>query len=86
MDLTLPFHGYNRPGATVSDAVRNNWWRQGMMGGVMAACGCIFQFAQVDFSDDRRALDISVLVPHGMPATHADAINAGLLAFSRRDR
>ena len=114
MDLTMPFYGYNRPGAKVSEAVRNNWWRQGMMGGVKAAYDCIFQFAQVDFSDDLRALDIPVLVlhgeddqivpfansgakavkllkhgklisypgyPHGMPTTHADAINADLLAF-----
>jgi non-heme chloroperoxidase len=65
MDLTIPFYGYNRPGAKVSEAVRNNWWRQGMMGGVKAAYDCIFQFAQVDFSDDLRALDIPVLVLHG---------------------
>jgi non-heme chloroperoxidase len=65
MDLTIPFYGFNRPGAKVSEAVRNNWWRQGMMGGVKAAYDCIFQFAQVDFSDDLRALDIPVLVLHG---------------------
>ena len=65
MDLTMPFYGYNRPGAKVSEAVRNNWWRQGMMGGIKAAYDCIFQFAQVDFSDDLRALDIPVLVLHG---------------------
>ncbi|WP_371866599.1 alpha/beta fold hydrolase [Duganella alba] len=114
MDLTVPFYGFNRPGAKVSEAVRQNWWRQGMMGGVKAAYDCIFQFAQVDFSDDLRALDIPVLVlhgeddqivpfgnsgaksvkllkqgklisypgfPHGMPTTHADVINADLLAF-----
>jgi non-heme chloroperoxidase len=114
MDLTMPFYGFNRPGAKVSEAVRNNWWRQGMMGGIKAAYDCIFQFAQVDFSDDLRALDIPVLVlhgeddqivpfansgaksvkllkqgklisypgfPHGMPTTHADVINADLLAF-----
>jgi non-heme chloroperoxidase len=114
MDLTMPFYGFNRPGAKVSEAVRNNWWRQGMMGGIKAAYDCIFQFAQVDFSDDLRAMDMPVLVlhgeddqivpfansgaksvklvkngklisypgfPHGMPTTHADAINADLLTF-----
>ena len=65
MDLTLPFYGFNRPGAKVSEAVRNNWWRQGMMGGVKAAYDCVFQFAQVDFSDDLRAMDMPVLVLHG---------------------
>ncbi|KAB8042690.1 alpha/beta fold hydrolase [Janthinobacterium aquaticum] len=65
MDLTIPFYGYNRPGAKVSEAIRQNWWRQGMMGGVKAAYDCIFQFAQVDFSDDLRAMDMPVLVMHG---------------------
>jgi non-heme chloroperoxidase len=32
-DITLPFYGYNRPGATISQGIRDNWWRQGMMGG-----------------------------------------------------
>lgn len=65
MDLTIPFYGFNRPGAKVSEAVRNNWWRQGMMGGVKAAYDCVFQFAQVDFTDDLRAMDMPVLVLHG---------------------
>ena len=65
MDLTLPFYGFNRPGAQISEAVRNNWWRQGMMGGIKAAYDCIYQFSQVDYSDDLRALDIPVLVLHG---------------------
>lgn len=65
MDLTIPFYGYNRPGAKVSEAIRQNWWRQGMMGGVKAAYDCIYQFAQVDYSDDLRAMDMPVLVMHG---------------------
>jgi hypothetical protein len=35
-DITLPFCGYNRPGAKISQGVRDNWWRQGMMGGIKA--------------------------------------------------
>lgn len=64
-DLTLPFYGFNRPGVKVSDPIRQNWWRQGMMGGVKAAYDCVYQFAQVDFSDDLRAMDMPVLVLHG---------------------
>ena len=33
MDLTLPFYGYNRLGAKISEAIRQRWWLQGMMGG-----------------------------------------------------
>jgi hypothetical protein len=33
-DITIPFYGFNRPGAVVSEGIRENWWRQGMMGGI----------------------------------------------------
>jgi non-heme chloroperoxidase len=64
-DLTMPFYGYNRPGAKISEAVRDNWWRQGMMGGVKAAYDCVEQFSEVDYTDDLKAMDIPVLVMHG---------------------
>ena len=32
-DLSMPFYGYNRPGAKVSEGVRESFWLQGMMGG-----------------------------------------------------
>jgi non-heme chloroperoxidase len=32
-DLTLPFYGFNRPGAKVSEGIRKHWWLQGMTGG-----------------------------------------------------
>ena len=40
-DFTLPFYGYNRPGAKISQGIRDNWWRQGMMGGIKAQYDCI---------------------------------------------
>jgi non-heme chloroperoxidase len=115
-DLTIPFYGYNRPGATVSQGVRDNWWRQGMMGGIKAQCDCIKAFSETDFTEDLKKIDVPTLVmhgdddqivpfansgplsaellknaatkfypglPHGMPTTHADQINADLLAFIR---
>src|ERR1700733_12547041 len=36
MDITIPFYGYNRPNAKVSEGIRQNWWRQGMMGAATA--------------------------------------------------
>lgn len=36
IDITLPFYGFNRPGVTPVEGIRRNWWRQGMMGGVLA--------------------------------------------------
>jgi non-heme chloroperoxidase len=115
-DITIPFYGYNRPGATMSQGIRDNWWRQGMMGGIKAHYDCVKVFSETEFYDDLAIIDVPVLVmhseddqiapykvtgsksvkllkhgtlksyvdlPHGMPATHPEIINADLLAFIR---
>jgi non-heme chloroperoxidase len=64
-DFTLPFFGYNRKGAKVSQGVRDNWWRQGMMGGIKAHYDCIKAFSETDFTEDLKSVDIPVLVMHG---------------------
>jgi non-heme chloroperoxidase len=65
IDLTLPFYGYNREGAKVSEGIRRNWWRQGMMGGIKAHYDCIKEFSETDFTEDLKSVDIPVLVLHG---------------------
>jgi non-heme chloroperoxidase len=65
MDLTVPFYGYNRPGAKVSQGIRDNWWRQGMMGGVKAQYDCIKAFSETDFTDDLTKINVPTLVMHG---------------------
>jgi len=64
-DFTLPFYGYNRPGAKVSQGVRDNWWRQGMMGSIKAHYDCIKAFSETDFTEDLKSIDVPVLVMHG---------------------
>jgi non-heme chloroperoxidase len=64
-DLTLPFYGYNRPGATISEGIRENWWRQGMMGGTKAGYDCIKAFSETDFTEDLKKMDMPTLVMHG---------------------
>jgi non-heme chloroperoxidase len=64
-DFTLPFYGYNREGAKVSQGVRDNWWRQGMMGAITAHYDCIKAFSETDFTEDLKSVDIPVLVMHG---------------------
>ncbi|TLP73632.1 alpha/beta hydrolase [Pseudomonas nitroreducens] len=109
-----PFYGFNRSGAKVSEAVIDNWWRQGMNGGAKAHYDCIAAFSETDFTDDLKQIAVPTLVlhgeddqivpiddsarlsikllrhgtlktypglPHGMCTTHADTINADLLAF-----
>jgi non-heme chloroperoxidase len=64
-DITLPFYVYNRPGAKVSEGVREHGWLQGMLGGVKAHYDCIKAFSETDFTEDLKKIDIPVLVMHG---------------------
>jgi non-heme chloroperoxidase len=60
-----PFYGFNRPGATPSDAVVWNWWRQGMMGGIKAHYDGIVALSQTDFTEDLKKITVPTLVMHG---------------------
>jgi non-heme chloroperoxidase len=60
-----PFYGYNRPGATPSEAIIANWWRQGMMGSAKAHYDGIVAFSQTDFTEDLKKITVPVLVMHG---------------------
>jgi non-heme chloroperoxidase len=116
-DITVPFYGFNRKEAKVSQGIRDNWWRQGMMGGIRAQYDCIKVLSETEFYDDLQSIDIPVMVmhgdddqicpfpasgaqsvkllkhgtlklypglPHGMPTTHSDLINADILEFVKR--
>jgi non-heme chloroperoxidase len=60
-----PFYGFNRPGATVLPGVIENWWRQGMMGGIKPQYDCIKAFSETDFTEDLGEIDVPTLVMHG---------------------
>ena len=60
-----PFYGFNRDGATVSQGLVDNWFRQGMTGGAKAHYDCIKAFSETDFTEDLKAIDVPVLVMHG---------------------
>ncbi|MGA7220582.1 MAG: alpha/beta hydrolase [Candidatus Sulfotelmatobacter sp.] len=64
-DITLPFYGYNRPGAKISEGIREHWWFQAMMGGVKAHYDCIKAFSETDFTEDLKKIDVPTLVMHG---------------------
>ena len=64
-DFTLPFFGYNREGAEIKEAVRLNWWRQGMMGSILAHTQGIKAFSETDFTADLEAIAVPTLVMHG---------------------
>ena len=62
---TGPFYGFNRPGAKPSQAIIQNWWRQGMMGGAKAQYDGIKAFSETDFTEDLKTIDVPTLVMHG---------------------
>jgi non-heme chloroperoxidase len=65
VDLTLPFFGYNRPDAEVSEGVRQSFWLQGMMGSIKGQYDCIREFSEVDYTDDLKRIQVPTLVIHG---------------------
>ncbi len=112
--LAMPFFGYNRPNAKVSQGVLDAFFMQGMAGSIKSEYDCIKAFSETDFTDDLRKISVPTLViqgdddqivpigiasqktvkiapnaklivypgaPHGLPVTHADKLNADLLAF-----
>ena len=64
-DLSLPFYGYNRPGAKVSEGVRESFWLQSMMAGFPASYFCIKAFSETDLTEDLKRFDVPTLVLHG---------------------
>jgi non-heme chloroperoxidase len=64
-DLSLPFYGYNRPGAAVSEGVRESFWLQGMMAGLPASYFCVKAFSETDLTEDLKKFDVPTLVLHG---------------------
>jgi non-heme chloroperoxidase len=64
-DLSLPFYGYNRPGAQLSEGVREAFWRQGMLAGFPASYFCIKAFSETDLAADLKQIDVPTLILHG---------------------
>jgi len=83
-----PFYGFNRPGAKVSEGLITNWWRQAMMGSILAQLECTRAFSETDFRDDLKAIDVPVLVIHSeddqiVPYANAGPLTAKLLKNGR---
>ncbi|RKH44980.1 alpha/beta fold hydrolase [Corallococcus llansteffanensis] len=64
-ELSLAFYGYNRPGAKVSEGVRESFWLQAMMGALNAEYACIKAFSETDFRADLARFDVPTLLMHG---------------------
>jgi non-heme chloroperoxidase len=64
-DLSAPFYGANRPGANVSQGLRDSFWLQGMMAGFPAAYFCIKAFSETDLTEDLKKIAVPTLIIHG---------------------
>jgi non-heme chloroperoxidase len=86
-DLSLPFYGYNRSGAKISEGVRESFWLQGMMAGFPASYFCIKAFSETDLTEDCKKIDVPTLVLHGdddqiVPCAAAAPLTARLVKNS----
>ncbi len=79
-DLSLPFYGYNRPGAKISEGVRESFWLQGMLCGFPGSYECIKAFSETDFTDDLKKFDVPTLILHGDDDQIVPIVAAGLLS------
>ncbi len=64
-ELSLPFNGYNRPGAQVSEGIRRAFWLQSMMAGMPACYFCVKVFSETDLTEDLKRIDVPTLFVHG---------------------
>ena len=64
-DLSMPFYGFNRSGAKVSEGLRDSFVHQGLMAGMPASYDCVKQFSETDFTEDLRRFDVPTLIIHG---------------------
>ncbi len=83
-DLSMPFYGHNRPGAKVSEGVRESFWLQGTMAGFPAAYFCIKAFSETDQTEDLKKFDVPTLVIQGdddqiVPYTNASMLQSKLI-------
>jgi non-heme chloroperoxidase len=65
MDLSEPFYGFNRPGAKISQGLRDSFQRLGLQAGIKGAYDCIREFSETDFTEDLKRIDVPTLVAHG---------------------
>ena len=64
-DLAVPFYGFNRPGAKVSEGLKDSFWLQGMLCGFPASYFCVKAFSETNQTEDLKKFDVPTLILHG---------------------
>jgi len=83
-DVTAPFFGANRPGSTVSQGLRDSFWRQGMQASLKGVYDCVKAFSETDFTEDLKKIDVPTLIIHGdddqiVPIANSASLQAKLV-------
>jgi non-heme chloroperoxidase len=79
-DLAMPFFGFNRTGAKVSQGTIDAFWAQGMTGGIHGQYLCIREFSEVDYTEDLKKIDVPTLILHGDDDQIVPIDNSGRLS------
>lgn len=87
MNFSMQFYGYNRPGALVSNGVRDNFWRMGMMASLPAVYQCVKVFSETDQTEDLKKIDKPTLLIHGdddqvVPINNASKVSEKLIRYA----
>ncbi len=64
-DLSIPFYGYNKPDAKISQGVRDSFWLQAMQVSVVGTYDCIKAFSETDLTEDLKKIEVPTLILHG---------------------
>jgi non-heme chloroperoxidase len=79
-DFSMQFYGYNRPGAKVSEGVRDNFWHQGMMASFEAVYDCVKVFSETDLTEDLKKIDVPTLIIQGDDDQVVPFADSGMLS------
>lgn len=79
-DMSIPFYGYNKPGAQISEGVRESFWLQGMQASIIGAYDCIKAFSETDQTEDLKKIDVPTLVIQGDSDQIVPIDNSGRLS------
>jgi non-heme chloroperoxidase len=79
-DFSAPFYGANRPGAKVSQGLRDSFWLQSMLGGHKGIYDCVKAFSETDFTEDLKKFDVPTLIMHGDDDQIVPIADAGMLS------
>jgi non-heme chloroperoxidase len=79
-DVSAPFFGANRPGSTVSQGLRDSFWRQGMQASLKGVYDCVKAFSETDFTGDLKKIDVPTLIIHGDDDQIVPIANSALLS------